>query len=368
MRPLPDVMTAAVTTAHGGPEVIEIRDDWPRPEPGPGEALVRVTAAAVNNTDIWSRRGGYGTPEDPDAVAGWRGAPLEFPLIQGGDITGEVAGIGSGVDDALLGRRVLVDPVAEYRDGRPAAVVGSEVDGGFAQFHVSSATRLHDVTGSPLSDEQLACLPIAYATALGAVERAGCEVGERVLVTGASGGVGNAAVQILAARGCHVVALTSPGKEADVAASGANDVVARGRDRIEGIPEVDAVVDVVGGDLLGAVFDRLRDRGRLVTVGAIAGPVVSLDLRRLYLRHRALVGSTMHTPETFAGVVELARSGAVHPRVAATYDLASILQAQERFAEKDFVGKLVLIPPPFPARHPHRVREGRAAPPQPGPA
>jgi len=345
MASLPDVMIAAVTTAHGGWDVIEIRSDRPRPQPGSGEALVRVAAAAVNNTDIWSREGAYGTAEDPDAVAGWRGVPLDFPLIQGGDISGTVAAVGDDVDRALVGRRVIVDPAFEYEGGRPAAVVGSEVDGGFAQFHCSPAARIHDVTESPLSDEELACLPIAYATALGMIERAGCTAGERVLVTGASGGVGNAAVQILAARGCHVVAQTSEGKEAGVADSGAAEVLVRGRDWVENVAEVDVVLDVVGGEQFSSVFDRLRDYGRLATVGAIAGPVVSFDLRRLYLRHRTLIGSTMHTPEIFAGVVELARSGAVRPCVAATYDLASIREAQARFEQKDFVGKLVLIPP-----------------------
>jgi NADPH:quinone reductase-like Zn-dependent oxidoreductase len=344
MADLPDVMTAAVTRAHGGPEVIEIRGDWPRPETGPGEALVRVTAAAVNNTDLWSRRGAYGTAEDSDAVVGWRGVPLDFPLIQGGDIAGIVVAVGDGVDPDWTDRRVIVDPAAGYRNGYPTSIVGSEVDGGFAQFHVSGVERLHDVSDSPLSDAQLACLPIAYATALGMVERAGCSSGERVLVTGASGGVGLAAVQVAAARGCHVIGYTSEGKGEAVRAAGADETILRDRDSIEDLPEVDAVLDVVGGPGFGSVFDRLRDGGRLATVGAIAGPVVDLDLRRLYLRHRRLIGSTMHTPQLFAGVAGLARSGAVKPRVAKTYGLPDIAAAQERFERKDFVGKLVLLP------------------------
>jgi NADPH:quinone reductase-like Zn-dependent oxidoreductase len=341
---LPEVMTAAVTTGHGGPEVIEVRNDWPCPRPKAGEALIRVTAAGVNNTDLWSRQGAYGTADDPDAVAGWRGVPLDFPLIQGADVTGIVVAVGGEADAGWMGRRVLVDPAAVYTGDYPTAIIGSEVDGGFAQYHLTTVPRLLDVTESPLSDDQLACLPIAYATALGMVERAGCRTGERVLVTGASGGVGLAAVQIVAARGCHVVAYTSPTKAEAVAESGADEVVVRGRDRIEDLPEVDAVLDVVGGDEFARILDRLGDGGRLATVGAIAGPVVQLDLRRLYLRQRRIIGSTMHTPEIFAGVAELARTGAVHPRVAATYPLEEIAAAQARFEQKDFVGKLVLHP------------------------
>lgn len=337
-------MRAVVTTAHGGPEVMEVRDDWPRPEPGPGTVLIRVRAAGVNNTDLWTRRGAYGTAADPTAVAGWRGIPLEFPRIQGGDITGTVAGVGDGVDPDWTGRRVLVDPAAEYTNGLPSAVVGSEVDGGFAEYHVAPIARVHDVTDAPLDDTQLACLPIAYATAMGMVERAGCRPGERVLVTGASGGVGLAAVQIAAARGCHVVAYTSAGKADAVGAAGADEVLVRGRDRLEDLPEVDVALDVVGGGEFGAVFDRLTDEGRLATAGAIAGPVVQFDLRRLYLRFRTLIGSTMHTPALFEQVVDLARSGSIAPRVAATYGLTEIVAAQAHFERKDFVGKIVLLP------------------------
>jgi len=344
MAELPGVMTAAVTTAHGGPGTIEIRHDWPIPVPREGEVLIRVAAAGINNTDLWSRQGAYGTAAEPDAVVGWRGVPLDFPRIQGGDIAGVVVAAGSSAGEQWLGRRVIVDPAAEYSDGYPSAIVGSEVDGGFAQYHVSRIARVHDVTDSPLSDEQLACLPIAYATAFGMVERAECRAGERVLVTGASGGVGLAATQIVAGRNCHVVAYTSPGKAAIVAQSGADEVLVRGRDRLEDLPEVNVVLDVVGGDEFAAVLDRLGDGGRLATVGAIAGPVVNLDLRRLYLRNRRLIGSTMHTPELFADMVELARTGAVDPLVAATYPLTEIAAAQARFERKDFVGKLILLP------------------------
>lgn len=338
-------MTAAVTTGHGGPEVIEVHHDWPRPTPAAGEALVRVAAAGVNNTDLWTRLGAYGRPDDPGAVAGWKGVPIDFPRIQGGDIAGTVASVGPGVDDRLVGRRVLVDPAVHYTDGLPSAVAGSEADGGFAQFHVADASRLHDVTDSPLSDEQLACIPIAYATAMGMVERAGCRAGERVLVTGASGGVGLASVQIASALGCHVIASTSEGKAALVAAAGADEVLVRERDDLRLLPEVDVVLDVVGGDAFAEVFDRLTDEGRLATAGAIAGPVVRLDLRRVYLRFRRIIGSTMHTGETFGRVVALAREGAIRPRVAAAHDLADIAEAQARFERKDFVGKIVLIPP-----------------------
>ena len=337
-------MSAAVTLGHGGPEQTVVDTEWPCPRPGPGQALVRVTAAALNNTDIWSRAGAYGTAAEPDAVVGWKGVPLDFPRIQGIDVAGEVVAVGGGDDVSWIGRRALVDPAARYENDLPADIIGSEIDGGFAQYHVCSADQLHDVTGSPLTDAQLACLPTAYGTALGMIERAEIHAGERVLVTGSSGGVGMAAIQLLVDRGCDVVARTSSEHREFVSGLGVVEVSARGDDEIEALDPVDAVVDVVGGDEFGSLVDRLRDGGRLVTAGAIAGPVVALDLRRLYLQQRRLIGSTMHTPEHFRRLAEIAVAGGVEPIVAATFPLAEIAAAQERFVRHDFVGKLVLLP------------------------
>ena len=217
------------------------------------------------------------------------------------------------------------------------------MDGGFSQFHVCAERQLHDVGGSPLSAVQLACLPTAYGTALGMINRAECVAGERVLVTGSSGGVGMAAVQLLVDRGCEVVAHTSASKREFVSGLGVAEVSVRGQD-ISEIAPVDAVVDVVGGDEFGAMVDRLRNGGRLVTAGAIAGAVVPFDIRRLYLHHRRIIGSTMHTPDDFAELAAIAGVGGVEPIVAETFPLSEIAAAQRRFSAKDFVGKLVLEP------------------------
>lgn len=353
-----EIMTAAVLTGHGGPERLEVRDDVAVPRPGPGEVLVAVTAAGMNNTDIWTRQGAYGTPQDSTAVAGWRGVPLAFPRIQGGEVAGRVVDVGTGVSPARVGERVVVDP-AEYdapgSDANPVALLGSERDGGFAEFVAVDAARAHGVGASPLTDAQVACLPIAYATAFGMLERGGVTAGERVLVTGASGAVGLALVQLAAARGASVVAITSADKADAVSEAGAGEVVTR-----SGEPAADAeragvggpldvVADVAGGELLTALVAVLGEGGRAVVAGAVAGPVVALDLRVLYLHQRRLIGSSMHTPAHFERLVALARAGAVSPRVAATYPLADVHHAQRRFAAKDYVGKLVIVPGDEPA-------------------
>lgn len=346
-------MTAAVLTGHGGPEVLEVRDDVAVPEPAPGQVLVQVAAAGVNNTDIWTREGAYGNAVDPIAVAGWRGVPLTFPRIQGGDIAGCIVEIGQGVDAGRVGQRVVVDPALYDRGddhANPVELVGSERDGGFADFVVVDAAQAHAVDDSPLSDEQLACLPIAYGTAMGMLERAALASDERVLVTGASGGVGLALVELAAARGATVIALTSEGKEQAVHEAGAAQVVLRSEPDVTaairqaaGGP-VDAIADVVGGEVFSMTFALLREDGRLVIAGAVAGAVVTFDLRVLYLHQRRLIGSSMHTRAHFRHLVDLAQRGAVSPHIADRYPLTAIHQAQRDFANKRYVGKLVLRP------------------------
>ena len=343
-------MRAAVLTQHGGPEALELRDDVARPEPGAGEVLVKVGAAALNNTDIWTREGAYGLPGDPDAKAGWRG-PLSFPLIQGGDIAGEIVEVGEGVSADRVGQRVLVDS-AIYRDESPTAppvgLLGSETDGGFAEFVISTADQAHDVTDSPLSDEQLAALPVSYGTAMGMLERAAIAEGETILVTRASGGVGLALVQLAAARGAKVIAVTSGSKTDEVLAAGAQHTVDRKAGALaEQITQhsggqLDAVADIAGGPLVSQLLPLVRDDGRWVIAGAVAGQVIEFDLRRLYLHNISLIGSSMHTREHFATLIETARSGKVQPVIAKRFPLEHLAEAQEFFSRGEYVGKVVV--------------------------
>jgi NADPH:quinone reductase-like Zn-dependent oxidoreductase len=344
-------MRAAVITRHGGPEVIEVRD-VPVPVPGAGEVLVRVGAAGCNNTDLWTREGSYGLDGGSGRPGGWLG-PLDFPRIQGGDVAGVVVAGGDDQTADLVGARVLVDP-ASYEDSgpdaRPDDVLGSERDGGFAEYVVVPADRAHRVDESPLTDLELAALPIAYGTALGMLERGSVTDGHTVLVTGASGGVGLAAVQLAKARGARVVAVCSGAKAEAVRSAGAAAIVDRQRGQVvadasDAAPTgYDAVIDVVAGPLVGPGLGLLRSGGRWVVAGALDGWAVDLDVRRLYLANLALLGSTMHTPLIFDLLVDLARRGVVRPVIAATFDLADIAEAQDQLAQRQHVGKLVVVP------------------------
>ena len=129
-------MRAVLLTGHGGPEKLVFREDVADPVAGPGDVVVRVGAAGLNNTDIWTREGAYGTQDAPESVNGWRGA-LSFPLIQGADIAGRIVAVGAGIDAGRIGERVLIDNALYTAEGDgllDAGIIGSERNGGFASW------------------------------------------------------------------------------------------------------------------------------------------------------------------------------------------------------------------------------------------
>lgn len=346
-------MRAVLLTGHGGPEMLDYREDVAEPEPGAGEVLIAVGAAGINNTDLWTREGAYGSADDPAAVSGWRREPMAFPRIQGADVAGRIVAVGAGVPETRIGERAIVNPVlySDLGDGLVGmGYLGSERDGGFAELVTVPAESALAIE-SDLGDAELASFPTAYLTAEGMLDRARVAAGETLLVTGASGGVGSALVQLARARDARVVALAGRGKEARLRDLGAELVLTRQAGDLVaqlgaalGEGAIDVVADVVAGPLFPALLNALAPKGRYVTCGAIAGSVVSLDLRTLYLKHLELIGSTLGTRDQFARLVALIAAGRVVPLVAATYPLSEIAAAQAAFKEKAFFGKLVLLP------------------------
>ncbi|GAA1774157.1 alcohol dehydrogenase family protein [Streptomonospora arabica] len=345
-----ETMRAVRIAEHGGPEVLE-PVEAAAPTPQAGEVLVQVSAVALNNTDLWTREGAYGRPGDPEALSGWRG-PIDFPRIQGADVAGRVVAVGAGADERLTGRRVVVDPAiydADGPDANPIGLMGSERDGGYAEYVTAPAQRVHDMAESPLTDDQLAALPTAYGTALGMIERGRLREGETVLVSGASGGVGLALVQIARARGARVLAVSSGSKIGPVREAGAHVMIDRARDVPEQIraaaPEgVDVALDVVAGKLVSEGLPLLREGGRWVVAGALGGYDVAFDVRRLYLHSAQVIGSAMHTPTHFGLLMDLARQARIQPVVAAAFPLHQAARAQEELARRRHVGKIVLHP------------------------
>lgn len=359
---IPNTMHAVMLTGHGGLDKLDYRTDVPTPKPQPGELLIRIAAAGVNNTDINTRIGwysravteatntggatGFSTADNDDAS--WSGKPLTFPRIQGADICGYVVAVGENVCSDRIGERVLVrNMLRTYVDYRPYEcwTIGSECDGGFAQFVVAPARETHRID-CDWSDAELASIPCAYSTAENMLHRAGVGA-ERVLITGASGGVGSAAVQLAKRRGAQVIALSSATKAADVGALGADQVLDRNTNLVAtlGADSIDVVIDLVAGEQWPSFPDVLRRGGRYATAGAIAGPISQIDIRTLYLKDLTLMGCTFQEDEVFSSLIRYIESGDLRPVVAKTYPLHDIARAQEDFLAKKHTGKLVLIPP-----------------------
>ncbi|WP_027856859.1 alcohol dehydrogenase family protein [Marinobacterium jannaschii] len=360
---IPPQMSAVVLTGHGGLDKLEYRQDLPVPQPAAGEVLIRVAAAAINNTDINTRIGwysksvtgqtnagaaeGFAALDDDDAS--WSGEALSFPRIQGCDVCGYIAAVGEGVDPARVGERVLVRNL-QQRPGNnrefDCITYGSECDGGYAQYTLSLANEAYPVD-SQLSDAELASFPCAYSTAENMLHRAGLQAGERVLITGASGGVGSAAVQLAKRRGAYVIAVCGADKQQQLLNLGADQVVRRGDSLTQAVvaESVDLVVDLVAGPQWPQLLDLLRRGGRYAVAGAIAGPIVELDVRTLYLRDLSFFGCTYQPREVFENLVRYIEQGELQPLVARTYALKEVQLAQQDFMAKGFIGKLVLLPP-----------------------
>ena len=358
---LPETMHGVQLVGHGGIDKLVYRKDLPTPEPGIGEVLIRVAAAGVNNTDINTRIGwysksvsedtdtggatGFDTVDDDDAS--WSGVPLTFPRIQGADVCGRIIAVGADISPTRIGERVLVQTMQPLTAAAPFSCItfGSECDGGFAQYTVAKSEFTFAVNCN-WSDAELASVPCAYSTAENMLHRASVDV-ETVLVTGASGGVGSAAVQLAKRRGARVIALSSLAKRDEVLALGADQVIDRNADIIAtlGNEAIDVVIDLVAGPGWPALLKVLKCGGRYITAGAIAGPMVELDVRTLYLKDLTLFGSTFQDDVIFPNVISYIEAGEIRPILAATYPLADIARAQEDFLAKKHTGKLVLLPP-----------------------
>ncbi len=367
---IPAKMTAAVLTGHGGFEKLVIRKDVPVPTPGPGEVLIAVGACGMNNTDINTRIGWYsrsvstgtttrGGTEGMADVSGqdatWGFGALEFPRIQGADVVGRIVAVGDDVPIRRMDERVMVDPWLRDRsdptDRNRAGYLGSERDGGFAQFTTVPEENAFTID-SAWTDAELATLPCAYSTAEHMLTRVDLQAGETIVVPGASGGVGSALVQLAKRRGAWVLALTSAAKREHLLKLGADAVLDRGAiDSTDDFKqdlagrECDVVADVVGGRHFPTWLALLRRGGRYVTSGAIAGPMVDLDLRALYLKDLAMHGATVMPVGIFANLVRYVENREVRPLLAAQFHLEEIHTAQRQFLKKNYFGNIVLQPP-----------------------
>jgi len=354
---IPDTMKAVQLTGHGGLDKLVYREDVPVPQPAAWEVLIRVSACGMNNTDVWVREGAYGSDTDPASVSTWRRgrSTLTFPRIQGTDTVGQIVAVGSGVPDERIGQRVIVDFSIYNRppgDDSLADIdyIGHGRDGGYAEYTAVPSDNAHTID-TDLSDAELATFCCAYLTGEHMLERAALKAGERVLVTGASGGVGSAIIQLARARGAIPYAVTTPEKAQALKDIGAEGVIFRGEgdlvesaERMVGGEPVDVVADLVAGPMFNDLLRILKMEGRYTTAGAIGGPVVQLDLRTMYLKQQQLNGSSQGTRKDFQRLLGYIEQNRIRPLLDRTFRLSDFHRAQTEFMAKQYIGKLVVIP------------------------
>jgi NADPH:quinone reductase-like Zn-dependent oxidoreductase len=356
-------MKAIVTMGNGGYEQL-VYKDVPVPELAEGEVLLQVLAAGVNNTEINTRLGWYSSAvtagtealsvgEKEKAKAqedgGWNEA-TPFPFIQGTDCCGRVVAVPPGREKGILGARVLVRPCIRPLgfESMENIWMASDFDGAFAQFVKIDAGEVFPVD-CDWRDAELGSIPCAYGTAENMLHRSKVSKGEHVLVAGASGGVGSATVQLAKRRGAIVTAIAGESKMDQVRSIGADRLIARGDDIVAALGEetVDVVVDNVAGPAFGETLKVLKRGGRYASSGAIAGPLVTLDMRDFYLKDQTLIGCTAWDEPVFPSLISYIEKGEIQPLVAKTFPLEQIVEAQQEFTKKEHVGKFVLIPPPL---------------------
>ncbi len=345
---MPPKMRAAVFSDFGGPEVVEVTDVRV-PDPGPGEVRIKVEAASMNHLDLWVRRG----------------LPIETPMphIGGSDIAGVVDALGPGVEGVSEGTRVVVDPSLHYEwydaagrgpsfDDPPFRIIGEHTQGGFAEFAVVPAANLLEIPGG-VSSETAAAAGLVFVTAWRALmTQGGMRAGERVLVTGGSGGVGTAAVQIARHAGARVFAVTGgPEKARLVGELGASTVY--DRHEVDFSREVwkdtekegvHLVFDTVGETMWPQCLRALGTGGRLVTSGATTGARGVTEIRLVFWKQLRIIGSTMGSPAEFRRVMRLVFAGELEPVIHEVLPLDEARRAHELLEAGKVFGKLVLVP------------------------
>jgi alcohol dehydrogenase len=336
-------MKAVLTTAHGGFETLQFRADHPTPAAAAGEVLVRVAATAVNYHDLFTRRG-------------MPGVRIHLPVIVGSDVAGTVESVGPDVPSRWLGKRVLIDPV--MRDGERFGMIGETVDGGRAEFIAVPHSMLIEIPDA-VSLDQAATLPLAYGTAHRMLTtRGGLKAGERVMILGASGGVGVASLQLALLLGAEVLAFAgSDAKLRRLKELGATHVAnytdkpffdtvreIYGKPRITGSGGVDVAVNFTGGDTLPATQRCVAKRGRILTCGATAGFNLTLDARYWWTYEHSMIGSNGWEKSDLDTLLGWVAAGRLAPVIDRVLPLEQAAEGERLLEDRQVIGKVLLKP------------------------
>ncbi|MGQ7272215.1 zinc-binding dehydrogenase [Marinobacter sp. DSM 11874] len=363
---IPSSMKAMVLKGHGGIDQL-MYQDVPVPQPREGEVLVQVTATAKNNTDRKAREGLYPTKKGEMTSFQMGGKPtLTFPRIQGADIVGRIVAVGAGVSEQRIGERGLLD-FNIYADNRTDINLtpdyyGHGADGGYAEYVVLPSDQFHHIPNPDLADAELASMGMcSYQTAYHMLTSANIQAGERVLVTGASGGVGTALIQLCRIIGAIPYALSQKDKADPLLKLGAEAVLDRTdmdsfADRVKaetGGKPLDAVMDLVGGDMTDRFIDAMifdmnarSTYPRLSIAGASGGNISEILWTRIYLYQVQIFGVSHGTREEAEQLMRWIRSGDLKPVLHGAFRLSELHRAEEYFVNRgsNYLGKIVIVP------------------------
>ncbi|WP_373002214.1 zinc-binding dehydrogenase [Marinobacter sp.] len=363
---IPNTMKAMVLTGHGDVDKLEYQD-VPVPRAGPGQVLVQVTATAKNNTDRKAREGLYPTKKGEMTSFQMGGKPtLVFPRIQGADIAGRVLAVGDGVDKSRIGERGLLDFNIYADDRRDINLTpdyfGHGADGGYAEYVALPSDQFHHIPNAELADAEVASMGMcSYQTAMHMLTSANIKAGERVLVTGASGGVGTALIQLCRIMGAIPYALSKRDKSEALLELGAEAVLDRSDmdsfvDRVKaetGGKPIDAVMDLVGGEMTDVFIDTMifdmnarSTYPRLSIAGASGGNISEILWTRIYLYQVQIFGVSHGTREEAEQLMAWIREGQLKPVLHGAFRLSDLHQAEEYFVNRgsNYLGKIVIVP------------------------
>ncbi len=337
-------MRAVVLREHGGIEKLVYETDFPTPTPGEGEVLLRVKAASLNYHDVFTRRG-------------MPGIKIPFPIVIALDVAGEIVETGPGVSGWSAGDRVLVDPINRVEGG----LMGETQNGGLAEYCVAKAHQLFKLPDN-IGFEQAAALPVAYGTAYRMmVSRGQVQAGEKVLILGASGGVGVCCVQLAKLAGAYVIACAgSKEKGQRLLDIGADEIIyyleddflkvvqerhgKPSRRRTQKGGGVDVAVNFTGGDTWVKSLRTLRLGGRQLTCGATAGFAPPEDLRFIWTFELEIKGSNGWDPQDVVTLLDLVSTGKLKAIVEKTYPLEEAGEALRVIEDRQVFGKVVVTP------------------------
>jgi NADPH:quinone reductase-like Zn-dependent oxidoreductase len=341
------MMKAVLFHTHGGLEVLEY-SDFPTPEPGDGQVLVKLEAAALNRVDLWTRNG-------------WPGIKLEYPHIPGSDGAGTVAGLGACVSGWNIGDRVVINSnlgcghcpaciAGQDNRCRDWHLLGETVRGTYAQYVVVPATNLYLIPVDIEPRIAAAAALVFHSAWHSLIVRGGLRAGECVLVVGASGGVNTASIQIAKLAGATVYVVGSGSEKLKLAESlGADHLIDRSKDEnwsetvynLTGKRGVDVVVDNVG-TTFPLSFRAAARGGRILTVGNSGGAKFEIDNRFIFGKHLSILGSSMGTRADFATVIDLVFEGKLKPVMDRDFPLREARFAQEHLEQGEQLGKITL--------------------------